>query len=152
MWQALPSASALSALRVENGSISPILRRFHVSVSVGSPNDWYYDRGARGIVVDGWYAAAAVAVLLMTTTVSRRSKRIRRSKILGRFLFGTAVVSTNVESNLGFMDERVVHFAWFYYSGFSIVISELGTLEQLRVDAQSIAFGRFSVAEEFSRA
>ena len=29
-----------------------------------------------------------------------------------------------------------------YYSGFSIVISELGTLEQLRVDAQSLAFGR----------
>ena len=43
-WQALLSASALSALRFENGSISPILRRFHVSVSVGSPNDWYSDQ------------------------------------------------------------------------------------------------------------
>ena len=73
-WQALQSASSLSALRVENGSISPILCRFHVSVSVGSPNDWYYDRGARGIVVDGWYAAAVVAVLFTTATVSRRSK------------------------------------------------------------------------------
>ena len=34
----------------------------------------------------------------------------------------------------------------------SIVISELGTLEQLRVDAQLLAFGRFSVAEVFLRA
>ena len=60
-------------------------------------------------MVDGWYAAAVVAVLWTTTTVSRRSKRIRRPKILGRFLFGKAVVSTNVDSISGFMDERVVH-------------------------------------------
>ena len=63
MWQALPSASALSALRVENGSVSPVLRRFRVSVSVGSPNDWCYDRGAGGIVVDGWYARSCGGVV-----------------------------------------------------------------------------------------
>ena len=38
-----------------------------------------------------------------------------------------------------------------YLSLLSVVISELGTLEQLRVDAQSLAFGRFSVAEVFTR-
>ena len=63
--------------------------------------------------VVGWYAAAVVAVLWTTTTVSRRSKRIRRPKILGRFLCGTAVVSTNVDSISGFMGERVVHTLGF---------------------------------------
>ena len=39
-----------------------------------------------------------------------------------------------------------------YLSLFSVVILELGTLEQLRVDPQLLAFGRFYVAEVFLRA
>ena len=83
-------------------------------------------------------------------TVSRRSKTLRRPKVLRKLLCGTAVVPTIVVSISGFMDERVVHTLGFII--LDSLLSELGTLEQLRVDAQLLTFGRFSVAEEFLRA
>ena len=83
-------------------------------------------------------------------TVSRRYKRFRRPTVREKLLSGTAVVSTIVVSISGFMDERVVHTLGFII--LDSLLSELGTLEQLRVDAQLLTFGSFSVAEEFLRA